>query len=268
MLILRRRLHLHHWQGMMLIAVGAFVVGLSSVLHPDDSDAPPPHRQHRHRRPDYHDYEGHHDSPDYEHDDYAYEHRYDDYFADSAGDHSASAVAVSVLGSLLNGAFQRNASSASSSWPGAPGRSLQSAAASATEALAAPFRSSHSRRSGSAGGGRSNPLLGNLFVMTAQIFSALQFVVEEKYVKHYRMPALLAVGLEGFWGLILSCGYLPLFLHMKVRFAALQRPRNGFKAARTTVAWLCGCCCCQAGLLAGSLHAATHTLLACCTAQR
>ena len=50
-----------------------------------------------------------------------------------------------------------------------------------------------------------------------QVFAALQFVVEEKYVKHYRIPALLAVGLEGFWGLIPSCLLLPLFQNLTVR---------------------------------------------------
>lgn len=50
-----------------------------------------------------------------------------------------------------------------------------------------------------------------------QIFAALQYVVEEKFVKHYRVPASLAVGLEGFWGLVLSCVLLPLFQHLPVR---------------------------------------------------
>lgn len=62
-----------------------------------------------------------------------------------------------------------------------------------------------------------HPLLGNVLVIAAQIFSALQFVFEEKYVKHYRVPALLAVGLEGFWGLVLCCLALPLFQNIKVR---------------------------------------------------
>lgn len=42
-LILKRRLYLHHWQGMMLIVVGCFIVGLSSVL---DEAAYDPHRRH------------------------------------------------------------------------------------------------------------------------------------------------------------------------------------------------------------------------------
>jgi drug/metabolite transporter (DMT)-like permease len=67
------------------------------------------------------------------------------------------------------------------------------------------------------GSNATHPLLGNVFVIAAQAFSALQFVVEEKYVKQYRVPALLAVGLEGFWGLILCCLALPLFQNIQVR---------------------------------------------------
>lgn len=41
-LILKRRLYLHHWQGMMLITVGAFIVGLSSLV--SSSGCPDRHR--------------------------------------------------------------------------------------------------------------------------------------------------------------------------------------------------------------------------------
>ena len=33
--------------------------------------------------------------------------------------------------------------------------------------------------------------------------------MEEKYLGRYRVPALLAVGLEGFWGLLISLAALP-----------------------------------------------------------
>ena len=56
-----------------------------------------------------------------------------------------------------------------------------------------------------------------------QVFAALQYVVEEKYVKHYRLPATLAVGLQGFWGLILSCVLFPLFQNLPVRQGPLSR---------------------------------------------
>ena len=43
----------------------------------------------------------------------------------------------------------------------------------------------------------------------AQAAAATQFIVEEKYLARYRVPALLAVGLEGFWGLLISLAALP-----------------------------------------------------------
>ncbi len=42
-----------------------------------------------------------------------------------------------------------------------------------------------------------------------QAAAATQFIVEEKYLARYRVPALLAVGLEGFWGLLISLAALP-----------------------------------------------------------
>ncbi len=50
-----------------------------------------------------------------------------------------------------------------------------------------------------------NPFLGDILVVVAQLAAATQFIVEEKYLAKYRVPALLAVGLEGFWGLLI-CG--------------------------------------------------------------
>ena len=170
MVILKRQLHLHHWQGMLLIVVGAFVVGLSSVLSTPCGAEP---HQHHHRHPD------HPSHADY---DYDYQEPYG-----STVDHLS-------------------ADDLSSHW---------SAPAWRQAALAA---------AGNQCGESSHALLGNLFVMAAQVFSALQFVVEEKYVKKYRMPALLAVGLEGSWGLILSCGFLPLCLHLQARPLADAAP--------------------------------------------
>mmetsp|Transcript_24077 Transcript_24077/g.61723 ORF Transcript_24077/g.61723 Transcript_24077/m.61723 type:complete len:585 (-) Transcript_24077:194-1948(-) len=54
------------------------------------------------------------------------------------------------------------------------------------------------------------PLLGAGLVITGQLLSAIQFVVEERYLAKYHVPALLAVGLEGFWGLILCFVVLPI----------------------------------------------------------
>ena len=45
--------------------------------------------------------------------------------------------------------------------------------------------------------------------------AALQFIIEEKYLAKYRVPALLGVGLEGMWGLLLSAIVLPILSFVK-----------------------------------------------------
>eukprot|EP00884_Botryococcus_braunii_P021063 jgi/Botrbrau1/7640/Bobra.0159s0086.1 len=60
-----------------------------------------------------------------------------------------------------------------------------------------------------------NPALGDMLVVVAQLAAATQFIVEEKYLAKYRVPALLAVGLEGFWGLVICCIALPLLSVVK-----------------------------------------------------
>ena len=52
----------------------------------------------------------------------------------------------------------------------------------------------------------SNPLLGDIIIVLAQIVTAVQMVVEEKLVSGRGIPALQAVGWEGVWGFsVLSC---------------------------------------------------------------
>lgn len=60
----------------------------------------------------------------------------------------------------------------------------------------------------------TNPMLGNILVVTAQLLAACQFIVEEKYLVKYRAPVLMAVGMEGFWGLLLSCLALPALQYL------------------------------------------------------
>ena len=48
----------------------------------------------------------------------------------------------------------------------------------------------------------TNPLLGDALVVCAQLFTALQMCLEERFCKGYNVPALVAVGWEGVWGLI------------------------------------------------------------------
>ena len=60
-----------------------------------------------------------------------------------------------------------------------------------------------------------DPVLGDILVVIAQIAAALQFIIEEKYLAKYRVPALLGVGLEGMWGLALSAIALPILSIVK-----------------------------------------------------
>lgn len=58
-------------------------------------------------------------------------------------------------------------------------------------------------------------MLGDILVVVAQMAAALQFIIEEKYLAKYRVPALLGVGLEGMWGLLLSAIALPILSMVK-----------------------------------------------------
>ncbi|KAK9801947.1 hypothetical protein WJX73_008800 [Symbiochloris irregularis] len=122
-IILKRRLHSHHWMGIVLIAAGAATVGASSLLSTR---------------------KGHKNAG----------------FADD-----------------LWSSFQ-------------PLISFQA-------------------KEGAGGTTAKNPLVGDIFVVTAQLAAATQFIIEEKYLTAYRVPALLAVGLEGMWGLLISAAALP-----------------------------------------------------------
>lgn len=49
----------------------------------------------------------------------------------------------------------------------------------------------------------SNPLLGDLIIVCAQVVVAFQMVVEEKLMSKHKVPSLQAVGWEGFFGMII-----------------------------------------------------------------
>ncbi|KAJ3013750.1 hypothetical protein HKX48_005537 [Thoreauomyces humboldtii] len=53
-------------------------------------------------------------------------------------------------------------------------------------------------------------LLGVVLVVLAQTMTASQFVIEEKIMGHYHLPALKAVGLEGFFGLVTTSLLMPV----------------------------------------------------------
>jgi len=61
--------------------------------------------------------------------------------------------------------------------------------------------SSPTDKDGSVSSSFSTVLLGDLLVVFSQLFTALQMVLEERFVTGHSMPALLAVGCEGVWGL-------------------------------------------------------------------
>ena len=64
-------------------------------------------------------------------------------------------------------------------------------------------------------GKAKDPVLGDILVVVAQMAAALQIIIEEKYLAKYRVPALLGVGLEGMWGLVLSAIALPILSIVK-----------------------------------------------------
>jgi len=55
-----------------------------------------------------------------------------------------------------------------------------------------------------------NPLLGDILVICAQLLNALQFILEEKYLRKLHPPVLLAVGAEGVVGTLLCATVLPM----------------------------------------------------------
>jgi len=57
-------------------------------------------------------------------------------------------------------------------------------------------------------GTASNPPLGNALIVGAQVIVAVQFVLEEKFVSGLDVPPLLAVGLEGVFGVLMLSGVL------------------------------------------------------------
>lgn len=61
----------------------------------------------------------------------------------------------------------------------------------------------------------SNPLLGNILVVSAQVAAAFQFIIEEKYLSRYRVKPNVAVGLEGCWGLLTCMMFLPLLAQLR-----------------------------------------------------
>jgi hypothetical protein len=74
-----------------------------------------------------------------------------------------------------------------------------------------------------------------------QLLAAACIIVEEKYLVRYRAPVLLAVGLEGFWGLALSCAALPaLSLIQGPEGRPLDSFGQAWEVSRRTLDHMCG----------------------------
>ena len=74
----------------------------------------------------------------------------------------------------------------------------------------------------------SSPLFGNFLVVFSQLFTALQMCLEERFVAGYNVPALVAVGNEGIWGLLGLCCSLAVL--QRVTFAGGQPVENSVEA--------------------------------------
>ncbi|XP_017759386.1 PREDICTED: solute carrier family 35 member F6 [Eufriesea mexicana] len=72
---------------------------------------------------------------------------------------------------------------------------------------------------------KNSILTGDLLIICAQVLTAIQMVVEEKFVVEQNIPALLAVGWEGIFGFIIICILMiPLnFIHAPPPFADNSR---------------------------------------------
>ena len=69
--------------------------------------------------------------------------------------------------------------------------------------------------SGSSGEFDSKVLLGIFLVVLSQVFSCMLFISEEKILKHYDVPPLKAVGMEGMWGVLCYIILLIIFYFIR-----------------------------------------------------
>jgi len=71
-------------------------------------------------------------------------------------------------------------------------------------------------------GAETKPL-GVLLVITAQIFSAAMFIIEEKLLKSYKCHPLKLVGFEGLWGLLIYSTLMIIFKFIQCPFGESLR---------------------------------------------
>ena len=63
-----------------------------------------------------------------------------------------------------------------------------------------------------------NPILGDVFALTAMICRAAQMVYEEKFIKKYNIPPMKVLGLKGLFCFIMMTLMLVGFYYLKVQF--------------------------------------------------
>ncbi|KAG8922157.1 hypothetical protein FRC00_007767, partial [Tulasnella sp. 408] len=114
-------------------------------------------------------------------------------------------IGVSIVG--LSGSLIKKAITEDSSIPDALRRSLSPSTASDPSDAA-------------------RVLIGVLFILFAQLFTAAQFVIEEKVMAKYSVTPLVAVGLEGTFGLISVLAVMPLLYTMKDLTVWFDLPRG------------------------------------------
>lgn len=60
----------------------------------------------------------------------------------------------------------------------------------------------------------SNPVLGDVIIIAAQVVVAFQMVIEQKLMEKYKTPPLQAVGWEGVFGMIIMVNAPPFRAHL------------------------------------------------------
>jgi drug/metabolite transporter (DMT)-like permease len=91
----------------------------------------------------------------------------------------------------------------------------------------------------------SNPVLGNILVIVGQLIQSIQFVLEEAWMKKYRLPPLMLVGWEGIFGVCITGLSLAVFQAFDGRpddvVVALQQIGNCWQCALATALVLLAC---------------------------
>ena len=75
-----------------------------------------------------------------------------------------------------------------------------------------------------------NPVLGDTLTIIGMLFWAGQLTYEEKYIKKHNVSPILALGLEGFFGLAMTTLLLIIFYFVPIPFD-MGQPRNVFEDA-------------------------------------